>query len=113
MLDKNKTEEIKEVKEIEKIEEDVKKGVKDQMIIARADNKYICKNGDTFFEISNKEYYEGLKQELEAIEEPSLDELIELGKKYHPYYQKDNAIFNIDTQIAEINQFEQENPIGE
>lgn len=93
-----------------RITKEVDLGVKKQMIVARTDAGYICKAGNTVFEICHKNYYEDIRKDIDAIKEPSVDELIELGKQSHPFYTKQSTLNNIDAQIAEIDKFEQEHP---
>ena len=67
---------------------------------------YVCKVDNQVWVIGNKESYEVLKKEAEEIKEPSEKELIELGKRYHPYYYKDREIANAVLNIQEIDDYE-------
>lgn len=80
------------------------------MIIKKQDNgQYVCENNGQFFTIGSKEEYLEQKKELENIPKPTDKELIELAKNYHPYYQMENSLLNIDNQLLEIEEFENGN----
>lgn len=80
------------------------------MIIKKQkDNTYICENEGQFFTIGSKEEYLAQKKEIESIPKPKEQELIELAKNYHPYYQRENSLANINNQLLEIEEFENGN----
>ena len=80
------------------------------MIIKKQDNgQYVCENEGQFFTIGTKEEYLAQKKELESIPKPKDKELIELSKNYHPYYQRETSLANINNQLLEIEEFENGN----
>lgn len=76
------------------------------MIIAKTDNGYQCRVGDSYFMIPPKAFYTTQKAELEALKEPTTEELIEIGRQSHPFYRSGEALENINNQLAEIEAFE-------
>lgn len=80
------------------------------MIIKKQDNgQYVCENAGQFFTIGSKEEYLDQIKELASIPKPKDEELIELAKNYHPYYQRENSLANINNQLLEIEEFENGN----
>lgn len=74
------------------------------MIIAKLESgEFVNDKGD---KLPTKKHYQDELNAVEALEKPSDKELIELGKQFHPYYQKDNAIANVSAMISEIEKFE-------
>lgn len=77
------------------------------MIIKKNDDgTYICEVEGQYFMIGTKESYLSQKSDIESIKKPTDKELIELAKNYHPYYQKDTSLQNVNNQLAEIEEFE-------
>lgn len=82
------------------------------MIIKKNDDgTYICEVEGQYFTIGTKESYLSQKSDIEAIKKPTDEELIELAKNYHPFYQKDNSLRNVNNQLAEIEEFENGNKL--
>ena len=80
------------------------------MIIKKNDNgTYQCEVNGRYYDLNNKEYYLAEKQSLEALQPPTIDEIMELVKAQHPYYLKDISLENINNQLAEIEAFENGN----
>lgn len=73
------------------------------------DETYLCESDGNYYNIASLEEYMKQKSEIEAIPKPTDKELIELGKSISPYYQKNNALNNIDNVLSEIEDFENGN----
>lgn len=72
------------------------------MIIAKNDEGYITDRGD----ILRRNDYANSIIEINNIKKPTNDELIELGKKYHDYYTKDQVMNNVQQVIEEMDKFD-------
>lgn len=70
------------------------------------DGTFTCEASGNFFKIPSKEFYLSQKAEIEAIKQPSDEELIELGRQSHPYYSANVSLENVINQLAEIEAFE-------
>jgi len=74
------------------------------MIVAKLqDNTYLT---DTGAKVMSKVAFENEKASIESIEEPTDNELIELGKQMHTFYQKELILKNIDDNLKEIEEYE-------
>jgi len=77
------------------------------MIIRKNDNgTYLCESGGNFFNVDTKQAYLDKKLEIENIKEPTKEELIEIGKTMHPFFNKEIDILNIDNMLKKIEEFE-------
>jgi hypothetical protein len=78
------------------------------MIIKKnKDKTYLCEVANNYHQIPSKKHYEDRLREIKEMEKPSDKELIELGKRQHPYYNND--AINLENQIQEIEEFESGN----
>lgn len=82
------------------------------MIIKQTEKGYLCQdNNGAYYEIPSKEFYEQELANLSSVTEPSNEELVALGRQYHPYYNIQSDIDNINNTLQSITDFENGNNI--
>lgn len=80
------------------------------MIIGKKeDGQYICQdNNGAIFIAPTREQIQAERDEQAKVKStvPTDSELIEIGKKYHPYYTVDLVLENYDRTLQEIDEYD-------